>query len=851
MEAAVGNRGGAWREAFLNRRRNDLDATEDLGGTFDGSARKELRETRSSKLRNTSRRQSDRAAGRAGADAVSSEHAEAAKNLFNQQAVLDQDRALIEQLTQRPARERAAVRKPPPPPKVTPYRARADGKSFTGELTGMPEGGDSGRQSPNSLWQASGESTSSGAALGACQAELSPSPVPQDTCSILSAALAAHDSAGAPEVQAQRDLRAQGAIATGGDAYPSLSVAGASVVNGMEGASGSMRRDPLAERTTESTVSRVVPKVGELFSAQDIDGFMDQLGDGKNPTAFAPQKAEVESEHWRAHFSAELLKGDCLHGNQEDRAPATASTACPGTSGSVRSISDSNRKALDDFQIPDRRALREQINAIDAWLEVDTQPRSSKRGTGGDEAARQQNRGFSATAQLTEALDQGIPPEEFLQSLEEIKRRKRLGEIASQITLKGIATKAKPHLPLLKLEDLVRTLQLFASARYQDHDLYLRTLGEIPMQIRGIAPEMLTQACRILWRLRLHEQTYLELFSMEAMNMIRATKRSAPRMLRRPAPGTRTIDPTDTPGGFHATSSSTTGQVPTPPSMPRTPPSSAPSPELPAPFDTTQLVHLGNSLARLSAKHPTRFMEVFQDQLALAIPLMSRDDCERVCPTLAMSQLMYDPLRRAFLERCAQVGAGEGPFPSTAGPEGGPAPDIATFQKDAELHRSRMKYYRNIYIVEASVRKETFSFFSSLSMEVRNYLDRLHAASSQLPHNEPTELAQQVAAVLEQLGAVCDLRRMAGPLSLHVVTRSTNPSAEGQEVAYECNDASAFYAAPEERKNTAPELTAFSKHRHKLLGRLGWTLKHINAWEWNQMSEANRINYMVKVQSFQ
>jgi len=848
MEAPVSHRGGTWREAFLNRRRNELDATEDLAGTSESVPRHELRETRSSKLRSTSRqRQSDRPGGRAGTDVSASEKAEAAKKLFNQQAVLDQDRALIEQLTQRPARERAAVRKPPPPPKVTPYRARMDGKSPTSEFTATPEGVDSGRQSPNELWQASGES----APLTAGAFQLSASPIPQDTCSILSAALApdaatckADATASSPEFTAlARDARAQGATTAGCDANPALGLAGASVVNGMDSASGNPRRDTPTEGAAEST-TRVVPKVGDLFSAQDIDGFMDQLGDGKHPTPFAPRKAVEESENWRARMAAEILQDDCLQGSQEDHLPATASTACPGSSSSAPPRAVSTRKALDDFQIPDRRALREQISAIDAWLEVDTHQQASRRGPQ-DDPTRQnaESRGLSVTAQLAEALDQGIPPEEFLQSLEEIKRKKRLGETASHIALKGLAAQAKPHLPQLKLEDLVRTLQLFASARYKDHDLYLRTLGEIPLQIRGIAPEMLTRACRILWRLRLHEQTYLELFSMEAMNMIRATKRSAPRMLRRPAPATRTVDPTE--GG--ATSSR---QVPTPPSMPRTPPSSAPGAELPAPFDSTQLVHLGNSLARLSAKHPTRFMEVFQDQLSIAIPLMSRDDCERVCPTLAMSQLMHDPLRRAFLVRCAQVGAGEGPLPSSAGPAGGPAPDIATFQKDAVLHRSRLKYYRNIYIVEASVRKETFSFFSSLSLEVRNYLDRLHAASSQLSHDEPSELAQQVATVLEQLGAVCDLRRMAGPLSLHVVTRSTNPSTEGQEVAYECNDASAFYAAPEERNSEAPELTAFSKHRHKLLGRLGWTLKHINAWEWKQMSEANRINYMVKVQSY-
>ena len=41
----------------------------------------------------------------------------------------------------------------------------------------------------------------------------------------------------------------------------------------------------------------------------------------------------------------------------------------------------------------------------------------------------------------------------------------------------------------MPLEGLVRMLKLFASARCDDPDLYLRILGEVPMQIRGISPE--------------------------------------------------------------------------------------------------------------------------------------------------------------------------------------------------------------------------------------------------------------------------------------------------------------------------------------------------------------------------
>lgn len=394
----------------------------------------------------------------------------------------------------------------------------------------------------------------------------------------------------------------------------------------------------------------------------------------------------------------------------------------------------------------------------------------------------------------------------------------------SPVTLKALAQQALPLFPGLPLEKLVQCLRLFASARYDDHDLYLRVLGEIPVQIRGISPSSLVTCVRVLWRLRLHEETYLDLFSMEAMNMIRAKRRPAPRSVRR-VPAAR------------ASESCASGLSPVPPPA-----------EAPSPFDGAQLIHLGNALSRLGAKHQARFMELYQEQLLLAIPRLTQEECELVCPSLAMSQLMPDPLRRAFLERCAQVEAGK-PF---AASETAIAPDIAQYQLEADSRRRRAKNFRNVYLLEAAVRKETFSFFTSLPAEVRAYLDKLHADAALLTHEGTNALAAQVAAVLEQLGLCCDTNRMAGPVGLHVVARShVNPRAESQEIVYECSDETFFYRLPHEKKNEVPQLTAYAKTRQRLLQRLGVQLTHISIWEWQQMSEAQRINYMVKMQSLQ
>merc|ERR1719456_1654766 len=142
---------------------------------------------------------------------------------------------------------------------------------------------------------------------------------------------------------------------------------------------------------------------------------------------------------------------------------------------------------------------------------------------------------------------------------------------------------------------------------------------------------------------------------------------------------------------------------------------------------------------------------------------------------------------------------------------GGVAPDIAQYQQEADQRRRRVKNFQNIYIIEASVRKETFSFFSSLPSEVRAYLDRVHADAPQLTHDGATAFSTQVAAVLDQLGLGCDTRRMAGPLGLHVVAKATNPRSECQEIVYECSDASFFYRLRQDDRNAVPQPTAWAK----------------------------------------
>eukprot|EP00440_Ansanella_granifera_P042546 gb/GFBE01046123.1/.p1 GENE.gb/GFBE01046123.1/~~gb/GFBE01046123.1/.p1 ORF type:complete len:830 (+),score=158.54 gb/GFBE01046123.1/:1-2490(+) len=811
--------GGGWREAFLNRHRKAGDGEEPLGTSSASRARGSSRSL--SRPRASSRTP--------GGEAFAASGAASAAETFDQRAVLEQDRALIEQLTQRTdRRERSVVRKPPPPPKVAPYKSRAAGGASADTGTAPP--------SPSAA------NASLAGALATTPSERA-TPVPTEACATPHEAVSAREELASPAVASgpRPTEPHDSGLVTSAEHHESQQFRVAkeelAPATAAAAAAGSVlaAAPPAVEgAAVEPPVVPVVPRTGGLFTAADIDCIMDRLGgDGKEARRSDDKHVAAKAEPGQCtqNFGDISKEFFSSHRMEVTQKPAPAAEQAPA-----------RKPTSDEFEVPQRRALKEQIQAIDSWLEDDFSAREQLSEARPRGSAVAPSSTFGQATSLRDVLSAKSGPSsvaggleaEIFSKLEEVKRKKAHGERTSPVRLKEIATQAKPLLPNMTLEQLVSALRLFCSARYEDHDLYLRILGEIPVQVRGISPEMLTTCLRVLWRLRLYEETYLELFSMEAMNMIRAARRPTTRAPRRPPAPSRLVD-------TEATKAASSGLVPPP-----TPPPAPTPPEVLAPFSAKQLIHIGNSLSQLGAKHPARFMDVFQEQLSTAIPRFTQEECELVSPALATSQLMPDALRRAFLERCAQVDAG------TLAPQmASAAPDIEQYQREADLQRRREKHFRNVFVLEASLRKETFSFFSSLSAEVRTYLDRVHAAAGSLKHEGTGQLATQVAAVLDQLGVSCDLTRMAGPLSLHVVSKATNPRAECKEVVYECSEIDAFCASRQDDKGAVPQHTTVTRLRHKLLQRLGIQLVQISVWEWNQMSEAQRVNYMVKLQSLQ
>lgn len=575
-----------------------------------------------------------------------------------------------------------------------------------------------------------------------------------------------------------------------------------------------------------------MPRSGGLFTAADIDSIMNRLGTAEDKAAAAgpaPSQGEEPGQVTQnfGDISKEFFQSHRMDVTQKKAEEPPAPVRAPVAPEST------------EIEVPKRKGLRDQIKAIDSWLEDDFTAREQLSEARHTVAAVPSGRGFPSplipqtSFSPTISAETGTAEANIFSKLEGIKHKKALGERANGAQLSDLANQIKPLLPGMSLEALVRALQLFCSARFQDHDLYLRVLGEIPVQIRGISPELLTTCLKVLWRLRLHEETYLELFSMEAMNMIRACRRAPVRAPRRAPAPSRAVD-------SETTKAATATGLPQP-----TPPAAKSLPDAPAPFNAAQLIHIGNALTQLSAKHSSRFMDIYQEQLSIALPRLTQEECELVSLALATSPLMPDQLRRTFLERCAQVDAGAALQAHTASA----APDIEQYQREFTARKQREKHFRNMFMIEASVRKETFSFFSSLPPEVRAHFDRVHADAETLKHEGTGALAAQVADVLEQLGVSCDLTKTVGPLSLHIVCKATNPRSDLKEVVYECSETDAFCAPQQDDKGAVPQYTTVTKLRQRLLKRLGIQLVHMNVWEWNKMSEAQRVNYMVKIQS--
>lgn len=185
---------------------------------------------------------------------------------------------------------------------------------------------------------------------------------------------------------------------------------------------------------------------------------------------------------------------------------------------------------------------------------------------------------------------------------------KKVGRVLGRFGFTWLPRSAKKNLPAknladqLNLEQLLEVLKLFCSVRYEDYELYMRLLGEVPLYVKQASQEQLCQLLRLMARRRLRERNYVDMAVAHLLSKIRFNE------------------------------------------------------EL---LSSRLLVKTANALAALECRSQPKFVEHFNRHFEHRIEELDAELCCMVSPVFLVNY-MGDSLRRAFLKRCAEVQAGFG-----------------------------------------------------------------------------------------------------------------------------------------------------------------------------------------------
>merc|ERR1719215_1986471 len=167
-----------------------------------------------------------------------------------------------------------------------------------------------------------------------------------------------------------------------------------------------------------------------------------------------------------------------------------------------------------------------------------------------------------------------------------------------------LATQAKNLASSLDLNELLEAIKLFCSVRYDDYELYMRLLGEVPHYVKLASADQLCELIRLLARRRLRERNYVDMVAAHFLQKIRVTDDNLPARL---------------------------------------------------------LVKTANAFAALECRSQPKFVEHFNRHMEHRIEELDAALCCLVSP-LFVANYMCDALRRAYLKRCAETQAGfQGP----------------------------------------------------------------------------------------------------------------------------------------------------------------------------------------------
>lgn len=384
---------------------------------------------------------------------------------------------------------------------------------------------------------------------------------------------------------------------------------------------------------------------------------------------------------------------------------------------------------------------------------------------------------------------------DFFQDLRKSRDREKGRQGTGPLWL-HLAAQAKNLADQLNLEQLLEVLKLFCSVRYEDYELYMRLLGEVPLYVKQASQEQLCQLLRLMARRRLRERNYVDMAVAHLLSKIRFNE------------------------------------------------------EL---LSSRLLVKTANALAALECRSQPKFVEHFNRHFEHRIEELDAELCCMVSPVFLVNY-MGDSLRRAFLKRCAEVQAGFGggfPIRSLA------CIELALRKEQHSLVASLPPFV--VRYLEKVRAQTDFDKYGSVVLPTTVAPDgprgddrqELSVALLRKAATTPgsatgdvfsSEMHRDVSACLSHLGIEHENGVVTGPFLLDVVAKDmVNPS---RRIVYEVNSPHHFFEGTK-------SLVADQRLRHRLLNRLGHTLHMVDAHDWRPLSAAAKMTFLLKIQQEQ
>jgi len=387
----------------------------------------------------------------------------------------------------------------------------------------------------------------------------------------------------------------------------------------------------------------------------------------------------------------------------------------------------------------------------------------------------------------------GLQKRDFFFDLRKQRDREK-GRQATGPLWMHLAAQAKNLASTFDLNELLEATKLFCSVRYDDYELYMRLLGEVPHYVKQANADQLCELIRLLARRRLRERNYVEMATAHLLQKIRVTDDTLPARL---------------------------------------------------------LVKTANSLAALECRSQPKFVEHFLRHMEHRVEELDATLCCQVSPVF-VANYMSDALRRAYLKRCAEMQAGfHGPLYELRNL----ACTELLLRKEHHSFLVSLPAYVGRFL-EKVRQHAAFDKWGSVTLPPASAPDGpkgCHrsemSASLQMKASTATggqrgdvfnsEMHRDVSACLTHLGIEHENGVLCGPYLLDIVALDMENPAK--RIVYEINCPHHYY-------ESTKVLTAEKRLRHRMLGRLGQRLHMVNADEWRPLTAAQKMTFILKMQ---